>query len=72
MPCLDAKALENDQEGMAFLRSVLSPATGEVRPRPALPEPMPFPEAVVVPASASHLAKSRRARRAGQSRPALG
>ena len=30
MPCLDAKALENDPDGMAFLRSVLRPEAGEV------------------------------------------
>lgn len=39
MPCLDAKALENDPDGMAFLRSVLRPEADEVRSGPALRKP---------------------------------
>ena len=39
MPFLDAKALEIDPEGMAFLRSILKPETAEVRPAPSLPVP---------------------------------
>jgi hypothetical protein len=44
MPFLDAKALEIDPEGMAFLRSILKPETAEVRPAPSLPVPgLPSP-----------------------------
>ncbi len=47
MPVLDAKALETDPQGMAFLRSVLRQkplapqiASKEVSPRKELPQPL--------------------------------
>jgi len=43
MPVLDAKALETDPEGMAFLRAVLKPAGGQkgAASGAARPEPNP-------------------------------
>ena len=38
MPVLDADALKADPAGMAFLRSVIEPASGADRPAEALPE----------------------------------
>ncbi len=52
MPSLDAKALETDQEGLAFLRSVLRPESGgagsahepaAARARPGLAFELRFP-----------------------------
>ena len=62
MPCLDAKALETDPEGMAFLRSVLRPDAGEAPAVPALPRPIPLPMAAPVPVGLP--ARARRSRRA--------
>jgi hypothetical protein len=64
MPCLDAKALETDPEGMAFLRSVLRPDAGEAPAVPALPQPMPLPMAMAAPVPAGLPARARRSRRA--------
>jgi len=54
MPCLDAKALETDPDGMAFLLSVLRPEGETDRPTGAKSE------RVVTPATAAfELARSR-------------
>jgi hypothetical protein len=57
MPFLDAKALETDPEGMAFLRAVLGPARGQdgpgfrpaARPEPSLPFDASLPGEAEVP-----------------------
>lgn len=39
MPFLDAKALETDPDGMAFLRAVLRPKVGRADPVPSFAKP---------------------------------
>jgi hypothetical protein len=72
MPCLDAKALEIDPEGMAFLRSVLRQNEDAAAAVPALPEPAMSPPGLTAPSRACVPAKVRRPRRAAPVQPAIG
>ena len=72
MPCLDAKALETDPEGMAFLRSVLRPDAGATQTVPLLPEPAASSSVVLAPVPAALPAKTRHPRRSAALQPAIG
>ena len=60
MPFLDAKALETDPEGMAFLRSVIGQKSRRKKAVPNLSRATGQPQAQVMPASGPERSPGKR------------